>query len=125
MKRSLLLALALLAGPVYAQTPITTLPLAVSSSNSSSTITATNVFQQVFNAGAGTATNRGRSSCTIQNNGTNSMWVFPGLVAAATKGASIVLSAGQTYYCSVNNVTLQDAIAVTGTIGDAFYAAQQ
>ena len=116
-----------------AQTPVTTQPYGVRTLNASSTITITNTFQSVFAANSTTFPNTatGRSSCTIQNNGANTMWVYFGPIASATKGASFALSAGtssvagQSVNCSVGGVVLQDQVSITGTSGDAFYAAQQ
>lgn len=107
--------------PIFAQTPVTTQPKGVVSYNSSSTITVTNTFQSIFVA------NVNRVSCTIQNNSaSNSMWVFFGPVANATKGASVVLAAAQSCGCNPpNGVVLQDQVSITGTSGDAFFAAQQ
>lgn len=126
MKR-ILLALAaamILAGvpalfPVaaLAQSSVITQPLPRTTHNVGSTITVTNTFQSVFGSSTG------RVFCTIQNNGANTMWVFFGAVASATKGTSVVLAAGQAVYCGVNGVTLSDQVSITGTSGDAFYAA--
>jgi hypothetical protein len=87
--------------------------------NESSTIATTNTFQAVF------PSNLNRQGCTIQNNGTNSMWVFFGATASATKGTSVVLAAGQAAYCGSGLLTYQGVVAITGTMGDAFYAAGQ
>lgn len=105
-----------------AQTPIITKPYGATSNNQSSTITVTNTFQSIFLA---STTNTGRSSCTVQNNGANSMWVFFGPIANATQGASIKLAAGQATYCNNGPVVLKDQVSITGTSGDAFFAAQQ
>lgn len=116
MLRKLLLALLLL------------LPIAASADpagsrgslqpNGSSTVTTTNTFQQIF------ATNTNRYACTIQNNGTHTMFVFFGPLASATTGSSLQLAAGAAAYCN-NDVTIfNDPVNITGTGGDAFYAQQ-
>ena len=105
----------------FAQQAVTTLPGPRNADPSfSSTIAVTNTFQAVFTA------NTSRTGCTIQNNGTNSMWVYfvPNPAgAAATKGASAVLAAGQSLNCSVFGMNLTNAVQITGTSADAFYAA--
>lgn len=105
--------------------PVATVPYPATSAggNASGTIAATGTFQKVWSAtGAGTPLRKG---CTIQNNGTHNMYVSEGLgVAASTESNSLVLAAGGIYYCSVNGVVLDGEIDITGTAGDAFYAAQ-
>lgn len=75
-----------------AQSPVITQPYLLASTNASSTISSTNVFQSVFAKPTGT---QKRASCTIQNNGSNNMWVFFGAIASATKTTSVVLTVGQ------------------------------
>lgn len=134
-KLALLLVLLLLnpGGPKgFAQTPVWTVPQPVSSLNGnvSSTITSTNTFQLVFatavNTFAPVVGNAGpRKGCSIQNNGTNSMWVSEGkTIATATKATSWVIVAGGLFNCNFNNVVLTGEIDITGTSGDAFYASQ-
>lgn len=108
--------------PSYAQSPVVTQPYNVTSFNASGTIAVTNTFQSIWVANTNT---RGRAGCTVQNNGTNSMWVYFGPIASATKGASVVLTVGQSTNCNVGGITLQDQVSITGTSGEAFYAAQQ
>lgn len=84
--------------------------------NQSSTVAVTNTFQQVW------PSQSGREDCMIQNNGSNSMWVFLGATASATKGTSVVLAAGQAFYCAFNSLTWTGAVQITGTSGDAYYA---
>lgn len=105
-----------------AQNPVVTIPNPVVSDNASSTITVTNIFQSIW---VKDTTTTGRTACTIQNNGTNTMWVFFGPIASATKGSSVVLAAGQATFCNSGNVVLKDQVSITGTSGDAFYAARQ
>jgi hypothetical protein len=118
-----LLAFLLFATFAQAQTPVVTQPYGANSNNQSSTITVTNTFQQVFPASTG---NTGRSSCTIQNNSaSNNMFVYFGPIANATTGASVTIVPGQAVYCSNGTVVLKDQVSITGTSGDAFFAAQQ
>lgn len=126
----LALAAALLAiGEVArAQNPVVTQPAQTVSQNSSSTITTTNTFQSVF---AAVTSSRGRSSCLIQNNGSHVMYVFFGPIANATTAASVALNpgtanvAGDAVSCVSGGIVLTDQVSITGTSGDAFYAAQQ
>lgn len=129
---ALIFGLAFAAASGRAQTPVWTVPQPATTKggNASSTITATSTFQLVFattvpasSSGAGVvATRRG---CTIVNNGTHNMQVTEGLgVAASTAGLSVTLLPGQAYYCAAGGTVLTGEIDITGTIGDAFYAAQ-
>lgn len=124
MKRlGLALLLWALVVPSYAQNPVVTTPYAVTSSNNSSTISVTNTFQSIWVANTG---NRGRAGCTIQNNGTHNMNVFFGPITNATLNNSIVIAANGGYVLCVNGgIVLQDQVSITGTSGDAFFAAQQ
>lgn len=120
MKYWLIPFLALLVTPAFADIifpPIQTYPaIRPNIDNQSSTIAVTNTFQLVW------AANSNRIDCLIQNNGTNSMWVFPGGIAAATKGKSVVLTAGQAFYCTFNGVDYTGPVSITGTSTDAYYA---
>ena len=133
-------ALALGVSLASAQTPVVTQPyVQITTQNTSSTIAVTNTFQSVFAATGALASysstspgtlgnpvvNKQRAACTLQNNGTHTMYVFFGPLASATTSSSVVLSAGQSVQCNVGGVTLQDQVSITGTSGDAFYAAQQ
>ncbi len=110
-----LIGLAIFAGHLSAQ-PVGRLV----TNNISSTIASTNVFQSVQAAAVG------RSGCTIQNQSTaNSMWVFFGPIASATKATSIILDSthGLTVSCAVPfEGVLTDQVSITGTSGDAFSA---
>lgn len=120
MLRKTLGALALLMGlcavPAMAQQQVTTLPAPRTAGNVSSTIAVTNTFQSVF------AQASGRNDCAIQNNGTNTMWVFFGAIASATKATSFQLPAGATLNCGHNGTISTDQVSITGTSGDAFVA---
>lgn len=108
--------------PAYAQSPVVTQPYNVSSFNASGTIAVTNTFQSIWIANTGT---RGRAGCTVQNTGTNSMWVYFGAIADATKAKSVVLNVGQSVRCNNSGITLQDQVSITGTATETFFAAQQ
>lgn len=103
--------------------PVTTMPYGVISHNDSGTIAVTSTFQSIW---AASANNRGRAGCTVQNNSaSNVMYVFFGPIASATTGKSVKLSVGQSVACLVGGIVLQDQVSITGTSGDAFFAAQQ
>lgn len=105
--------LSLLSSPAGAQVTPWTRP----STNASSTIASTNTFQSIWVA------NPGRSGCTIQNNGTHTMYVFFGPIANATLTNSAQVAPGNSIYCAGQfGVVLRDQVSITGTSGDAFYA---
>lgn len=89
------------------------------STNASSTITLGGSYQSVF------ASNTKRQACTIQNNGTHTMWVFFGPIASATHNTSIALAAGQSVNCDSGLITLTDQVSIDGTTSDVFFAASQ
>jgi hypothetical protein len=115
-----------LATPLLAasELPVVTYPQGRASKNVSSTIAVTNTFQSVIPAVVGGVAEQ-RASCTIQNNGTHTMYVFAGPIASATLTNSIQLSAGQFFYCYAGVTVISDQISIAGTSGDAFYAAYQ
>jgi len=87
------------------------------STNLSGTITTTGTFQQI----QGTTNNR--NGCTIQNNGTHTMYVYLGTLSGATTAASAQLTAGQSLNCAIaSDFVVKDAISITGTSGDTFFA---
>lgn len=104
------------------QSPVTTQPRGVTTLNSSSSIAVTNTFQSVFAESTNTP---GRLNCTVQNTGSNDMYVFFGPIASATIAKSVKLASGQSVTCSIFGIVLKDQVSVTGTMGDTFYAAQQ
>lgn len=126
MRILLILLWALICLPTfaYSQTQIITKPYPVTGLNNvSTTITVTNTFQSLWIATTGPT---GRSSCTVQNNSaSNSMWVFFGVLASATKATSAILAPSQSLNCNIGNVILQTQVSITGTSGDAFYANAQ
>lgn len=106
--------------------PVTTYPLQTPTlTNGSGTITSGGTFQSVF------AANVHRQGCTIQNNGSHTMYVFFGPIAAATDAKAVALApgsgnvAGQSASCNVGGIVLTDQVSVDGTTSDAFFAAQQ
>lgn len=111
MKRIRLAALAILvSGSAFA----------LDTTNLSGTIAVTNTFQSI------SPQTLSRGGCLIQNNGSNSMWVFFGPIASATKAKSVVVPAGQSVSCSTGTAApVTDQISITGTSADAFYAGVQ
>jgi len=92
-------------------------PVLIPSINLSGTITTTSTFQTIQ------AVNNGRLGCTIQNNGTHTMYVYFGPPANATTAASAQLLAGLSLNCWITpGYVLKDTVSITGTSGDAFYA---
>jgi len=84
------------------------------------TIVITSTFQQIL---AGNGTRRG---CTIQNQGSHVMYVYPGVTTAATTAASLLLQPGQTFLCqATGSSVITDPISMTGTSGDAWVANEQ
>lgn len=123
MIRHILAALLLLIPSAVAAQSVTTLPAHLQSTNVSSTVAVTNTFQSVF---AQASASSPRNACSIQNNGTHTMYVFAGPLAGATMAKSVQITAGQLYYCHTQNGSvLWDQISITGTAADAFYAASQ
>jgi ABC-type amino acid transport substrate-binding protein len=86
--------------------------------NASTTIAVTNTFQTVFSR------NPSRQGCSIQNTGTNSMYVYFDVAANATIAKSVKLSAGNSVTCNIGNTTLLNAVVITGTATETFYAAE-
>lgn len=117
-----LLAAALLGACLMApaQSATVVAPSQLGSANVSGTIAASNVFQSLQTY------NPDRSGCLIQNQSTtNTMWVYFGPVASATKAASFMLDSthGLQISCSVGGTSvLRDQVSITGTISDAFVA---
>lgn len=120
-----LLALVLTEAMAQSNQPVTTYSLNVASKtpNASSTITVTNTFQVVFTP---STTQNKRQGCTIVNYGTNTMWVYFGQPTdTPTKANSVQLVQNQPVSCATGNAVLNDQVWITGTSGDAFFAAQQ
>lgn len=124
------LAFALLPSIAWGQQgqQVVTVPSAVSTkgANASSTITSTGVFQVLFAATPVDVNRAPRRGCTIQNNGSHTMYVTEGLgTTDSTTALAVQLAAGQVYYCQQGGVVLSGEIDITGTADDAFYAAQE
>lgn len=121
MRRILFLLALLFSAPVFAQIgqPTNNYPLPRVVTNVSSTIAVTNTFQSLMSA------NANRLNCTIQNTGTNAMYVFFGAAADATTATSAKLTAGQSAYCAVGDTNYQGAVVITGTATETFYAVYQ
>lgn len=112
---SLIAFLALLSAGAGAQTPQGMVQ--IPSTNLSGTIAVTNTFQSIQ------AVSNVRGGCSIQNNGTHTMYIYFGAIANSTTGASATLIAGQSLNCLVgSNYVLKDQVSITGTSGDAFFA---
>jgi len=129
MNRIILVWLALVCAVSFAaaQSPVITQPYVVETNNASSTITVTNTFQQVWLTSSNT---RGRAGCTLQNKGSNAMYVYFAnageTISNATIAKSVMLpSQGSNTSCNNGGLVLKGSVFITGTSGDAFYAAQQ
>jgi hypothetical protein len=89
----------------------------VTSTNFSGTIATAGTFQLI----QGKTNNR--NGCLIQNNGTHPMYVYFGTLTSATTSNSVQLAATQAVSCAINgDLVVQDAISITGTSGDNFFA---
>jgi hypothetical protein len=87
------------------------------STNLSGTITTTNTFQSIQGQ------NNGRNGCLIINGGTHPMYPYFGPLTSATTATAAPLPVGQGISCAINgNLVVQDAISITGTSGDLFFA---
>lgn len=103
----------------YAQQSVLTLPSPRDVTNASSTIAVTNTFQTIF------AANASRRNCLIQNNGAANMYVYFGVLADATLAKSIILTPYAAVTCANGGMTATNAVNITGTATQAFYASQQ
>lgn len=135
-KRTFLAAVALLAfglRPCSAQQFVTTIPAPASSAggDASGTIAVTNTFQKLF-AGAGNSiaptvgTPGARHGCSVQNNGTHTMYVSEslGVAASALTTSWQIAASGGLFNCNFGGVVLFGEIDITGTSGDTFVAKQ-
>lgn len=109
-------------GNAFAQNPVVTKPYGATTTNSSSSIAVTNTFQSIWSA---SNVSTGRVACTVQNTGTNPMYVFFGPIASATVATSIKLTATQSVNCNIGGIVLRDQVSITGTATETFYAGQQ
>src|SRR5450631_623629 len=95
---AIVLFMMLVAGPVRADGPPFTNH--VNSANASGTITSGGTYQSVFTR------TPSRVGCSIQNNGTGTMYVYFGPIASATHGSSVQLPVGGGVNCNVGNTVL-------------------
>lgn len=126
MKRILLslIALALCVSYANAQSPVYTKTFQSGViSPASASITTTNTFQNLFPSSVNITS--GREDCIIQNQGLNRMLINFALAPTATISTSMVLAAGATFRCANSGIVIKDAISITGTAGDPFFAAQE
>lgn len=99
--------------------PSTVTPVGGVTTTANSTIAVTNTFQTAIAASAT------RLSCTLQNQGTHTMYVFFGALGGASLGASFQLAPGQPISCDSGVMVATDAVEVTGTAGDAYVVTKQ
>lgn len=84
------------------------------------TIAVTNTYQALL------ARDDGRKGCLFQNQGTHTMFIFPGTIAQGTTAGvnagtgAMQVTAGGTFSCGLGNMLLTDQLVVTGTAGDGF-----
>lgn len=107
-------------GSALAQQP----PYAATSTITSGVIAVTNTYQVLL------PLQRGRLGCTIQNNGTNTMYIYldntGGAVAPSGIVTALKLVAGQTMNCAIGGVAVvSDQIWITGTAADTFVVTRQ
>jgi len=122
MRKFLLLLLAFLAFPALGQNLTYPVLGTTANGNASGTIASTGVFQLLWSA---TGTPNPRHGCTIENNGSNVMYITEGLaLGSSSTSAAVKLATGDYYYCTAFGTVLTGQINITGTSGDAFYAAQ-
>lgn len=107
-----------------ADSAVMTTPYPTLTTNASGTVATTNTFQAVFAAKRMQDFNPARLGCTIINYGTHTMYVHAD-PSTATLANSVQLSAGQAFFCNSSGIVLTEAVSLTGTAGDAFYAAAQ
>ncbi len=131
MKRVVVASLlALLVTSALAQNVVWTVPEPALSADYSGTITVTNTFQKVFSGANNTVapttgTSGARHGCSIQNNGTHTMYVSEGAgIASSTLATSWQVAAGALFNCNFGNIVLSGEIDITGTSGDAYVAKQ-
>ena len=126
MRRLALILLALVwASCAQAQNgqPVTTFPAPQSTVNVSGTISVTDTFQEILPSKIGVPPAQLRHNCSIQNNGSHTMYVFFGPIASATEAKSFQVAPSGTIYCGGPvSITAQDQVSITGTSGEAFTA---
>lgn len=103
----------LLAWPAFGQSSVRTRPSGFTTVVAKATIASTNVYQLAL------AGSNARLGCTIQNNGTHTVYVFFGTAAPSDTTNSIQLAAAQALYCGdVGGTVAIDPVWITGTSGD-------
>lgn len=113
-----LLTFLLLATPALADTAIT--PGLRTTIQQGGTITTGGSFQSIM------AADPDRTSCTIQNTSTHTLYVYFGSTASATTSNAFQVSAGNFFYCTTNVLALTDNVAVsTSTTSDTFVFSYQ
>lgn len=120
-------------GSAWAQAPVATTPSYVTTTGASGSISVTSTFQSVFAAvGAPGIGVTARQGCAIQNTGSNTMYVYIGAIANATKATSFQLVPpatgvqGGSFNCATGGGgVVQDQISITGTASDTFTATRQ
>lgn len=126
--KALVLTSLLFAGvlPVAAQqqNPVTTSPQMGAAFGVSGTVLVTNSFQQIF-AGQNPTAGQRRLGCTVQNTGSSTLYVYFGLLTAATTVASFQVAPSQAIYCQAGVGVIQDAVSVSGTAGNSYVGALQ
>ncbi len=111
-----------------AQQPVYTYPVPATSAggNVSGTIVSSGTFQQVFAAASMSPGAGARKACTVINQGTSTMYVTEGSAVADSSAAnSVQLVAGQAFFCNAGGVVLSGQVNISGSAGEAFYAAQE
>lgn len=78
----------------------------------SGTVTLTDSFQTIKTA------DDQRRGCLFQNKGTNTLFVFYGALASATKDGSFEVLTKLYFSTNVGGVNNSDTISITGTTGD-------
>lgn len=111
--RKLAFALCLLAWPVAAQTTVQ--PGQRTSIAVNGTITTGGTFQSIM------AANSNRTSCSIQNTSTHTMYFYLGATASATTSNSLQVAPGGLFYCLRDLIVATDNVAITtSTTADTF-----
>lgn len=124
MKRLIigLIFLALGASFANAQNPVVTQTYPATAYITSSTISTSNIFQSIWPPSLATT---GRTDCLIQNNGAATMYIYFGAVADALTTSSLQLAAGAIFRCANSGIAIRNAISITGTTTQRYFAIQE
>jgi hypothetical protein len=99
--------------PVLVTNPSSGAATGASSNPVNGTIAVTNTFQSLITM------NASRKACSFQNQGTHNMYFS--VASSPTLANSYQVTPFTIFYCSgPGNITITDAIQITGTAGDAF-----